>query len=427
MGSATPTLAYILKGFPRISETFISNEILLLEKLGFSMRLFPMRKGRESFCHDSVKQIKASVDYLPTELLLDFRRLIIPNIFLAVKQPERYLHALREATRRYQRTGRIATFKHLFQGGYLTQTHLSKDPSICQLHGHFAHSPTSVTMFASLLSGLPFSFTAHAKDIYTSHPDQLREKLARALFVTTCTRHNAEFLKKLSPDDSRIHCNYHGIDIRLFNNSSYRFTARPPYSLLTVARIIKKKGLPTVYHALRKLADRGIDFTHELIGDGDDRDEILALISELKLENRCRWLGTLAHDKVLQQFRRSDCFVLGCEIAEDGDRDGIPNVIVESLAMGVPVVSTNVSAIPEILIGGKTGLTVDQKNPAALADAMQQILTDSELRKQVIENGKSFVAEHFDNHKLIIDLARVFINTNPALGQNVDLRNPCPL
>lgn len=421
MSSTTPTLAYILKGYPRISETFISNEILLLEKLGFSMRLFPMRRGRESFSHDSVKQIKAQVDYLPTELLLEFPKLIVPNIFCAVRHPARYRYALQEATRRFKRTGKTATFKHLFQGGYMAQKHLAKDPSVRLLHGHFAHSPTSVTMFGSMLSGIPFSFTAHAKDIYTSHPDQLREKLARAQFVTTCTKHNTEFLQNLASDKEQVHCNYHGIDIRLFNNTSFRYKPHPPYSLLTVARIIEKKGLPTVYRALRILADRGVEFTHSLIGDGDDREKILALISDLELENHCRWLGTLAHDKVLEQFRRSDCFVLGCEIAGTGDRDGIPNVIVESLAMGVPAVSTNVSAIPEILIDGETGLTVDQKDPDALADIIQKILTDTKLRTKVIENGQKYVAEQFDNHKLIGDLAQLFIDTNPDLGKNVDL------
>jgi len=328
---------------------------------------------------------------------------------------------LREAGSRYRRTGKTATFKHLFQGGYMTQRHLRKDPSICQLHGHFAHSPTSVTMFGSMLSGLPFSFSAHAKDIYTSHPDQLRDKLARATFVTTCTRHNADFLNRLAATDNRVHCHYHGIDLRLFNNTGHRYAPRAPYSLLTVARITRKKGLPTVYHALRRLADRGVAFSHCLIGDGDDRDEVLALISALKLDDRCRWLGTLPHDKVLEQFRASDCFVLGCEIADDGDRDGIPNVIVESLAMGVPVVSTNVSSIPEILVNGETGLTVNQREPEALADALQTMLTDEPLRRRIIANGASFVAEHFDNHKLIMDLAGVFIKENPALGANVDL------
>ncbi len=420
MNGSSPTLAYILKGYPRISETFISNEILLLEQLGFSLRLFPMRRGREDFCHDSVKRIKARVDYLPTELLLDLPRLIGPNIRCAVKWPKRYRQALKTAVTRYRRTHKSATFKHLFQAGYLTEKFLSRDPSICHLHGHFAHSPTSVTMFSSLLSGLKFSFTAHAKDIYTSHPDQLREKLEEAVFVATCTRHNQHYLEALSErQGAEVSCIYHGIDLSLFRNEHVKVETEPPYRLLTVARITPKKGLPTIYRALKNLADRGIDFRHVLIGDGDDRQTVLHLLKEPGLQDRCSWLGSLPHETVLHHFSSSDLFILGSEIAADGDRDGIPNVLVESLAMGVPAVATNVSAIPEILLDGETGLTVEQKNSEALAKAIIKLLTDTELRRKVIENGKRLVAEQFDNSRLIVNLARLFIKADDRLGKNV--------
>jgi glycosyltransferase involved in cell wall biosynthesis len=413
--SAKPTLAYILKGYPRISETFISNEILLLERLGFTLHLFPMRRPRENFCHASVKQIRARVDYLPTELLLDLPRLIGPNMGLAITRPKQYRAAVKIAVERYGRTRQTATFKHLFQAGYLVQKHLRKHPEIVHLHGHFAHSPTSVTMFGAMLAGLPFSFTAHAKDIYTSHPEQLKEKIARAAFVATCTNHNQTFLEGLGAKATPIHCNYHGIDLSLFTNNVRRSEPEPPYRLFTIARITEKKGLPTVYRALKLLADRDIDFHHKLIGDGDDRETILRLIEELGLSERCSWLGTKSHAEVLDYFKESDLFVLGCEIAGNGDRDGIPNVLVESLAMGVPAVSTNVSAIPEILLDGKTGLTVAQKNPAALAEAIHRLLTDKRLRENVIKGGQERVLEQFDNKGLIVDLAHIFQSANPLL------------
>ena len=412
---AQPTLAYILKGYPRISETFISNEILLLERLGFKLRLFPMRKPRESFCHESVKQIQASVDYIPTELFLDLPRLIWPNILCAAKNPGRYRSALAIAARRYRRTRKLATLKHLLQAGFLVQKHLYKDPSIVHLHGHFAHSPTSVTMFAAHLSGLPFSFTAHAKDIYTSHAEQLREKIAKATFVATCTEHNKHFLENLSDNTTPVHCIYHGINLSLFNNNAPRSMAQSPYQLFTVARLTEKKGLPTVYQALKVLADKDIAFHHILIGDGDDREEILRLIEELGLASHCTWLGTRSHEEVLEYFKKSDLFVLGCEIARNGDRDGIPNVLVESLAMGVPAVAPNVSAIPEILVHGKTGLTVEQKDSDALAEAILQLLTDNNLRSELITGGRQFVQKYFNNEPLISQLAEVFERSNSRL------------
>ena len=191
--------------------------------------------------------------------------------------------------------------------------------------------------------------------------------------------------------------------------------AQSPYQLFTVARLTEKKGLPTVYQALKVLADKDIAFQHILIGDGDDREEILRLIEELGLASHCTWLGTRSHEEVLEHFKKSDLFVLGCEIARNGDRDGIPNVLVESLAMGVPAVAPNVSAIPEILVHGKTGLTVEQKDSDALAEAILQLLTDDNLRSELITGGRQFVQKYFNNEPLIRQLAEVFERSNSRL------------
>jgi len=181
---------------------------------------------------------------------------------------------------------------------------------------------------------------------------------------------------------------------------------------LTVARMTQKKGLPTIYKALAGLQQKGIDFQHTLIGDGDDREKILGLITALGLTGRCRWIGTKTHEEVLVHFKASDLFVLGCEIAENGDRDGIPNVLVESLAMGVPALSTRVSAIPEILIDGKTGLTVPPSRPELLEEAMLRLLTDQPLRRRLVSGGQQYVKETFDNGQWIEKLAEIFRRHN---------------
>jgi len=411
-----PVLGYILKGYPRISETFISNEILLLEKMGFKLRLFPMRQPRENFCHASVKEIKAQVDYLPTELFYDFSRLISANIFLATKRPIAYRNTLQFAAEGIRDKKKLATLKHLLQAGYLTNSQLLTDKTIVHLHGHFAHSPTSVTLFASLLSGIPFSFTAHAKDIYTSSKDKLKRKIERAKFVTTCTSHNAEYLKNIADNTSTpIFCIYHGIDIGLFQHQRHKGQPFPPYQLLTIARLTEKKGLPTLYKALKILHDKGILFNHTLIGDGDDRAKILNIISSLELSRNCKWIGTQPHEEVLKHFKKSDLFVLACEIAQSGDRDGIPNVLVESLAMGVPALSTEISAIPEILLNEKTGITVPPSDPKALAKAIIRLLTDEDLRQKLITNGRKYVETEFDNSKWVINLGELFWKENRLL------------
>jgi glycosyltransferase involved in cell wall biosynthesis len=267
-------------------------------------------------------------------------------------------------------------------------------------------------MFASMLSGLPFSFTAHAKDIYTSDPRQLRQKAALAKFVVTCTEYNRRHLMALCDGEpGAIHRVYHGIDTRLFSQSRDRIRkSERPYRILTVARLIAKKGLPTVYRALNVLKDKGIAFRHTLIGDGEDREKILTVIKDLGLTAHTRWLGTQPHEVVLEHYKRAHLFVLGCEVAPNGDRDGIPNVLFESMAMGVPVVATRLSAIPELVETEKTGLLVAPGQPRQLAEAMLKMLTDEALRARVIPAARQRVMQDFDNKVLIKQLASIFID-----------------
>jgi glycosyltransferase involved in cell wall biosynthesis len=407
-----PVLGMILKGYPRISETFISNEILLLERLGFTLHLFSMRRPRETFSHDSIKKIRAPVDYLPETLFTSLPRLLYHNLLLAGKRPGNYRTALRTARRHLLRTGKIATLKHLLQAGYLVHRFLPNS-DVVHLHAHFAHSPTSVALFASQLSGLDFSFTAHAKDIYTSDPRQLREKITQARFVVTCTEYNKQFLKEISVGErTPIHRLYHGIDIDFFSRDLLgkhdEKIPTPPYRILTIARMTAKKGLPTVYRALKILRDEGISFRHTLIGDGEDREGILSLIKELGLDPFTQLPGTQPHEVVLEHYRGADVFVLGCEVAPNGDRDGIPNVLLESMAVGVPVLATGISAIPELVVEGETGLLVPPAQPEKMARALIRLLTDNLLRRQIIEAARKRVVQTFDNQILIGGLAEVY-------------------
>jgi glycosyltransferase involved in cell wall biosynthesis len=310
----------------------------------------------------------------------------------------------------------MATFKHLLQAGYLVQR-LLPGSGICHLHAHFAHSPASVAFFSAQLSGQRFSFTAHAKDIYTSDAAQLREKLSRAAFVVTCTEYNRRHLKKLADGNAApIHRVYHGIDTRTFSQPSQLRAIAPPYRLLTVARMTAKKGLGTVYRSLRWLRDNGHDVRHTLIGDGEGRRETLALIDRLALNDVAVWCGTQPHEVVLDHYRRADVFVLGCEVAADGDRDGIPNVLLESMAMGVPVVATTVSAIPELVRDGETGLLVPPGDPAKLGRAAARLLTEDRLRREIIGKARERVMQHFNSHDHIRRLADIYRHEVPQLA-----------
>ena len=417
--SRVPVLGMILKGYPRISETFISNEILLLEKLGFTVHLFSMRRPRENFSHESVKEIRAKVDYLPETLIKPLPHLLYHNLLLAAKKPVVYAGALKAAYRRFLRTHKSATIKHLLQAGYLAHRFLPAS-GVTHLHAHFAHSPTSVAMFTNHLTGLPFSFTAHAKDIYTSNPEQLREKIQLARFVITCTEYNRKHLRELSDGTATpIHRNYHGIDINLFSdNNEIPKIPGQPYQILTIARLTAKKGLPTIYKALRILCDQGVSLHHTHIGGGEDREKIISLIKDLDLGSVTRLLGTQPHQVVLEHYKNADLFVLGCEVAPNGDRDGIPNVLAESMAMGLPVVATHISGIPELVENERTGLLVPPAQPDILAETMLRMLKDGELRNRVIAAGKQHVVREFDNRRLIRELAEVY--AMEGLGQRAE-------
>lgn len=263
-------------------------------------------------------------------------------------------------------------------------------------------------MFASKLSGLEFSFTAHAKDIYTSDPRQLKEKIRMAKFVVTCTEYNRSFLRELASDATPIHCVYHGIDADLFTAPSDPRQPSAPYQVLSIARLVEKKGLPTVFRALRRLIDQGYSLRYTLIGDGEDRQPLLNLLRRLRLDSICDWLGTQPHEQVLHHYRNADLFVLGCEVARNGDRDGIPNVFLESMAVGVPVLATRVSAIPEIVEDGRTGLLVPPGQPEAMAEGMARLLIDRDLRSRIVAAARQKVRNDFDNRKLIQKLAALF-------------------
>ncbi|MDY0220498.1 MAG: glycosyltransferase [Desulfobacterium sp.] len=410
------TLGLILKGYPRISETFISNEILILESLGYKIHIISMRHPRERFIHASVKKIRAGVDYLPSTIMANLPLLVYHNLLLALERPRAYFKAFKKAVKRWSRTRKSATLKHLLQAGVVVHKFLpGKD--IVHLHAHFAHSPTSVALFSSILSGLPFSFFAHAKDIYTSDPRQLREKIDMARFVVTCTRYNEDYLARVSAGSATpLFCVYHGINLDYFSPDKRMRIPSSPYRILTVARITEKKGLETVYRALAILRDRGIDFRHTLIGDGEEREKIEKVISELALNDRTTLCKTMTHEEVITYYGTSDLFVLGCKIAANGDRDGIPNVMAESMAMNLPVVATNVSGLPEFLEDGVTGLMVPPDDPVLFADAMERLLTDQDLRCRVVKGARKRVEAHFNNKKLVRELARIYETMIPEIG-----------
>lgn len=392
----------ILKGYPRISESFISTEILLLESLGLPIEIFSLRQPREDFTHEHVKRIKAPAFYLPEYVWPNLRPLLRSNTLLWKRLGAHYARCFTSAVGRAWDRKRTATLRHFLQAGHLAATRLMGSP-VRHLHAHFCHTPTSVALFASELTGIPFSFTAHAKDIYTSEPDQLARKIERARFVVTCTRYNARYLMGLARDRgcrTPIHTIYHGIDVGLFSFGTAAPPA-PPHRILSVGRLVAKKGWEDLLEALALLRQSGLDFELTHIGSGEEEASVRALVDQLELGSRVRMLGTLPHHDVVAHYRRAHCLALACKVAANGDRDGIPNVLAEAMAVGVPVVTTRVSAIPELVEDGVTGTLVVPERPDLLAAALRSTLLRPPSDDPRLAAARRRIEEDFDHRRCV--------------------------
>jgi glycosyltransferase involved in cell wall biosynthesis len=423
-------IGYVLKSYPRMSETFIANEIYLLEKLGLKLRLFSILELTDPQRHAVVDATRAPVDYLPQvtslyeEPFLAWLRRNAPKFFsshwrLLKARPVSYaitlLAALRLAFKHRQAHWRPETgfVKEFLQAGHIAQRVLATG-TIRHLHAHFCHSATTVAMFASRLCGLPFSFTAHAKDIYvrTLNPgDLLQTKLRCAKFAVTCVKANQERLASLGMKETPIYNIYHGLDTRRFTPRADAPEEPAIPMLLSVGRLVEKKGFPVLIEACRLLNDRGYQFRCQIIGGpGPCAQQVASLIQEMALGDTVALLPALKQEELWQVYQQATLFVLPCQIAENNDRDGIPNVLVEAMASGLPVVSTNISGIPELIEHGVDGLLTPQKDARALADAVARLLDAPALRRELGGAARNKVCRSFDAESNILALHRLFLD-----------------
>ena len=416
MNSSLPTIAFILKGFPRLSETFITNEILLLEELGFRIHIFAMRNPGESKIHENVYQVKALVTYIPDHFWRHFFSLVGANLRFFLKQPKRYWAPFRYALMRSLRQRSSSTIKRFVQAAYFVENHLPKS-NIVHLHAHFSHGPTTVAYFASWLTGLKYSFSAHAKDIYLQEAEFFRRKLEGAEFVVTCTGFNARHMRTIAPGQKEIHCIYHGVDTERFRPQEPFATNGAPVNILSVGRFVPKKGFPTLIRALAKVKEKGHAFRCDLIGGGPMADELKTLVRSLDLQDEVRIHSKMSQEELLPYYRKATLFALACEVQSDGDRDGIPNVLVEAMAMGIPCVSTSISGIPELIDHGVNGLLVPEKNADALAEALIYLLDHPEKIRELSLAARQKVEQAFCSRTNIHRIGRLLERVAPEARQ----------
>ncbi|TXR47234.1 glycosyltransferase family 4 protein [Phyllobacterium endophyticum] len=398
----------LLKGYPRLSETFIAQELLGLERAGFDLTLISMRRPTDKKRHPIHDEIKARVVYLPEYLHEEPFRVF--RALAATWRKPNFKPLLRRFWEDLKRDISRNRVRRLGQA--LVLAHEWPDAGRW-LHAHFIHTPASVARYTSILTGIPWSCSAHAKDIWTSPDWELTEKLAEARWSVTCTRSGFEHMRALTPRKEQVHLSYHGLDLGRFG----RFTAvRPgrdgsdraqPVEILSVGRAVPKKGYDILLNALAMLPAR-LQWRFVHIGGGDELPRLRSLAKRLGIENRIVWKGALAQEEVLAHYRRADIFALACRIAQDGDRDGLPNVLVEACSQNLVCISTAISGVPELLTGGENGFVVPPDDPRLFAIALERAIREPDLRYRLGKAAEKRVLEHFDHDSSIRQLTGLF-------------------
>ncbi len=401
-------VGFVLKGYPRLSETFIAQEILALEQRGVEIHIISLRHPTDTYRHPIHDEISAPVSYLP-EYLHD-EPIRVTNAYWKARR----LPGYRKAAKLWRHDlARDFTRNRARRFGQACVLAVELPPGIRQLHAHFLHTPASVARYAATMLELPWSCSAHAKDIYTSPQWELREKLADCQWLVTCTAINAAHLSSLAPSQNIVSLVYHGLDFRRFDppetrpNHSDGSSPLHPVIILSVGRAVEKKGYDGLLRALARLPE-GLHWRFVHIGGGALIDELIELSRTLGIESNIDWRGAQPQDQVLLAYRQAQVFVLNSRIADDGDRDGLPNVLMEAQSQQLACVATNVSAIPELINDGDTGILVPPDNPEKLCQAITKVIKDPALRQALGKAGEQRVRHSFALDVGINDLSKRF-------------------
>lgn len=419
-------IAYVLKGFPRLSESFIANEVRLLEHYGLDLGLFSIKPGDAMAATEDLPPIlylpqvtSLSQTSLYAWLLANLPKFVREQKYWLQYDPLRYFKTLGFALAcsiQYRKYAK-GPIKKTFIKEFLLATYIARqiqlDGRYTHIHAHFCHDATTVAWMTSQLTRLRFSFTAHAKDIYQEklNPDDLlQRKLAATEFVTTCTLTNATYLSSLTLTPEKIHGIYHGLDTTLFspNHVGSDSASDKSLKLLTVGRHVEKKGFVYLIEACHILRQRGVRFNLDIIGEtGDQTERLQADIARYELIDIVHLLPPIPQNQLKAHYNNAHVFVLPCIILADGDRDGIPNVMAEAMASGLPVVVTGISGIPEIVDDGINGLIVPTADSHALADALFRILAQPKLCNLLGTAARQRIEDVFDardTHKVLLEV-----------------------
>ncbi len=400
-------IGYVVKRYPRFSETFIVNEILAHEAAGLDVRIFALLPPEDTHFQDIIARVRAPVTYLRAR---------------SSKTSEFWstlLHAAKELPDvwKYLSAGPDETPREVLQALILALE--IKKQGISHLHAHFATSATVVARLAASFAGISFTFTAHAKDIFLDDIslENLRQKFLSAALAVTVSDYNVIYLKeKLGISDTRIRRIYNGLDLERF---SYSEPDLESSRIVAVGRLVEKKGFGILIDACNILRSRNVHFECRIVGTGPLQAELENQVKETGLEDQVILCGPRPQHEVIREIRNAALFVAPCIVGDDGNRDGLPTVLLETMALGTPCISTNVTGIPEVIHDKITGLVIEQGDAVGLADTLETLLGDKALRVRLAREARALIEEKFDIKRNAAELRECFAAAcNDFSGKN---------
>ena len=425
---APTRVAYVVRSWPRLSQTFVVGEVLALEKLGVELVLFSMTDPGERLVQPQVGQVRAAVEYLDAAPRRGSR--LAGHARLLISSPGRYLRSLG-----------VALVGSRLVAGYTTSTALGcfaqavhvtgrlraatrAGRPVRHLHAHFAHDPALIGLFTARLTGLPFSATAHARDLYQLGVPALAARARAAAALVVCCRANADYLQRVLPPALRRHVLvlHHGVDLEVFRPADRAARATP--LIVSVGRLVEKKGFGDLLTACVALLDAGVAFRCVVYGDGPLREQLLAQRDRLGLADQVQFAGERLQRDLVPALQGADVFALTPFVTDDGDRDGVPNVLVEAMACGLPVVATAAGGVPELVRHGENGLLAEPHDVAAIARHLTTLLLDAPLRQRLGAAARCTVEVGYDVRAAAAELAALFAGTAERPDRPLDTSLP---
>ncbi|UJF34584.1 glycosyltransferase [Paenibacillus hexagrammi] len=398
-------ILYVVSVFPSTSATFVLNEMLKLKERGFEIEIISLRKPKNEIFQPGIEEFK-KVTYIPhvKQNKMDGIKLIGSNFKYLLHNPKKYISGLVCAIKGKS----YNLFYDFLRAVYLIQNiDLSE---INHIHSQFAHTPTSLAYFISILINKQYSFTCHAVDIFVQN-SLFEEKLSRSKFAVTISDFNKNYINDLVEDKAltnkikiiRCGVNYEEFKppVKKQNNNRVR--------LLSVGRFVEKKGFIYLVDALKILDQKGINFECDIIGNGPLFEMIKCKVRDYELDNKINLLGAQSSGKIKEYLCKADIFVLPCVKSENGDMDGIPVSIMEAMSFEIPVISTNISGIPELIKNEENGLIVEEKNSIEFANAIQLLIQNNQLRSIYGQNGRNFIIKEFGINENVHKLVELFV------------------